>query len=103
MANGLALFVLKSIMKYTGMVIDKKHANNRDVQIILSCFSDMAIAFSQRHDKFMNQKLEMIAFRMSSQYQVDFGKGQHLFLKKDVWIKRPKLLLILFELLTILG
>ncbi|EXZ17417.1 hypothetical protein M067_4198 [Bacteroides fragilis str. J-143-4] len=36
----------------------------------------------------MNQKLEMIAFRMSSQYQVDFGKGQHLFLKKDVWIKR---------------
>ncbi|MFK2287899.1 hypothetical protein DXA81_12735 [Bacteroides fragilis] len=88
MANGLALFVLKSIMKCTGMVIDKKHANNRDVQIILSCFSDMAIAFSQRHDKFMNQKLEMIAFRMSSQYQVDFGKGQHLFLKKDVWIKR---------------
>ena len=73
MANGLALFVLKSIMKCTGMVIDKKHANNRDVQIILSCFSDMAIAFSQRHDKFMNQKLEMIAFRMSSQYQVDIG------------------------------
>ena len=103
MANGLALFVLKSIMKCTGMVIDKKQANNGDAQIILSCFSDMVIAFSQRRGKFMNQKLEMIAFRMSSQYQADFGRSQHLFLKKDVWIKRPKLLLILFELLTILG